>query len=194
MDMPDAQSLSMSKFVRKVLEGDDHERLVCPSCGHIVYENPNVVVGSLVVEGDRVLLCKRAIAPRRGYWTLPAGYQEMGETLEEGACREVLEEAQARISLDGILAIYSISQIGQVQILFRGHFDGPPSFAAGPESEAVALFAWDEIPWDSIAFPSIEWALHAWHRFGPGPLGRPHTNPPNDPRGTAILPAEAPEP
>jgi ADP-ribose pyrophosphatase YjhB (NUDIX family) len=188
--MPEAQYFGMSQFVRQIPDGDNRERLVCSLCGHIAYENPNVVVGSVVVEAGRVLLCRRAIAPRRGYWTLPAGYQEMGETLEEGACREALEEAQAHIMLDGVLAIYSISRIGQVQVIFRGRFYGPPAFATGPESEAVGLFGWDEIPWDTIAFPSIQWALHAWHQAGPGPLGRPATNPFDDPRGIARLPAD----
>jgi ADP-ribose pyrophosphatase YjhB (NUDIX family) len=158
---------------------------------HIVYENPNIVAGSVVVESGRVLLCRRAIAPRRGYWTLPAGFMEMGETVEEGARREALEEAQAHVVLDGVLAIYSISRIGQVQVIFRARFDGPPTFAAGPESEAVAMFAWDDIPWDAIAFPTVQWSLHAWHAAGPGRLGAPATNPPEDPRGTKRLPADA---
>jgi len=181
----------MSQFVRQVPDGDNRERLVCPSCGHIDYENPKVVVGSVVVESGRVLLCRRAIEPRRGFWTLPAGYLEMGETIEDGARREALEEAGARIVLDGVLAIYSISRIGQVQVIFRGCFDGAPAFIAGPESEAVGLFGWDEIPWGAIAFPSVCWSLHAWRDAGDGRLGAPAGNPPEDPRGTASLPAEA---
>ncbi len=189
--MPAAQCVGMSQFVRQVPDGDNRERLVCQSCGHIDYENPKIVVGSVVVESGRVLLCRRAIEPRRGYWTLPAGYLEMGETVEEGARREALEEAQARIALDGVLAIYSISRIGQVQVIFRGRFDGPPVFAAGPESEDVGLFAWDDIPWNDIAFPSVRWALHTWRAVGAGRLGAPAINPPEDPRGTAGLPADA---
>jgi ADP-ribose pyrophosphatase YjhB (NUDIX family) len=180
----------MPQFVRQVPEGDNRERLVCPSCGHIAYENPNIVVGSVVVEAGRVLLCRRAIEPRRGYWTLPAGFLEMGETVEEGARREAQEEAQAHIALDGVLAIYSISRIGQVQLIFRARFDGPPAFAAGPESEAVALFAWDDIPWDAIAFPTVRWSLRAWHVAGAGRLGPPAGNPPEDPRGTTRWPAD----
>ena len=181
----------MSQFVRQVPDGDNRERLVCPTCSYIAYENPKLVAGSVVVESGRVLLCRRAIEPRRGYWTLPAGYLEMGETIEEGARREALEEALARIVLDGVLAIYSISRIGQVQVIFRARFDGPPSFAAGPESEAVGLFAWDEIPWDAIAFPSVHWSLHAWRAVGAGRLGAPAGTPPEDPRGDAVLPADA---
>ena len=181
----------MSHFVRQVPDGDNRERLVCPVCGHIDYENPKIVTGTVVVESGCVLLCRRAILPRRGYWTLPAGFLEMGETIEEGARREALEEAQARITLDGVLAIYSISRIGQVQIIFRGGFDGPPSFAAGPESEAVGLFAWDDIPWNAIAFPSVRWSLEAWRAVDAGRLGAPATNPPEHPRGISSLPADA---
>jgi ADP-ribose pyrophosphatase YjhB (NUDIX family) len=181
----------VSQFIRQIPEGDNRDRLVCARCGYIAYENPNVVVGSVVVEAGRVLLCRRAIAPRRGFWTLPAGFLEMGETVEEGARREALEEACAHIILDGVMAIYTISHIGQVLVIFRARFEGPPSFAAGPESEAVALFAWDDIPWDAIAFPTVRWALEAWHTAGPGRLGPPAGNPPEDPRGTTRLPADA---
>ncbi|HEY0420169.1 MAG TPA: NUDIX hydrolase, partial [Acetobacteraceae bacterium] len=99
----------MPDFVRQVPEGDNRERLICPDCGHIAYENPKIVVGSVVAHGGSVLLCRRAIEPRRGYWTLPAGYMELGETVHEGARREAREEAEAEIALDGILAVYSIS-------------------------------------------------------------------------------------
>jgi ADP-ribose pyrophosphatase YjhB (NUDIX family) len=173
-----------------VPDGDTHERLVCPSCGHIAYENPKIVVGSVVADSGLVLLCRRAIEPRRGFWTLPAGYLEMDETVEEGARREALEEAEARIVIDGVLAIYSISRIGQVQVIFRATFAGPPHVAAGPESEEVRMFAWHDIPWDTIAFPSVRWSLHAWRAAGDGPLGAPATNPPEDRRGAARLPAD----
>jgi ADP-ribose pyrophosphatase YjhB (NUDIX family) len=177
----------MPEFVRHIPDGDNRERLMCPDCGYISYENPKVVVGSVVVAEDRVLLCRRAIQPRHGFWTLPAGYLELGETAEEGAAREAFEEAGARILFDGILGIFSISRIGQMQLIFRARFDGQPQFAAGTESLEVDLFAWNTIPWEQIAFPSVHWALHAWHRHGDGPLGPPATNPPDDPRGTGRL-------
>lgn len=176
----------MSGFVRRIPEGDHHERMVCADCGHIAYENPKVIVGAVVVAGDHVLLCRRAIEPRRGFWTLPAGYLELGETLEEGAIRETWEEALARIELDGVLGIFSISRIGQVHVMFRARFStmaSSPLFAAGAESLEVAQFAWNAIPWDRIAFPSTRWALDAWHRSGAGPLGVPAGNPPEDLRG-----------
>ena len=187
----------MPDFVRCIPEGDDRERLVCPDCGHIAYENPKIVVGSVVSWGGNLLLCRRAIEPRRGFWTLPAGYLELGETVEEGAMREAWEEARARIELEGILGIYSISRIGQVQILFRARFtDDPsttaPSFAAGPESLEVGLFPWEGIPWQEIAFPTVRWALEAWRAAGDAPLGQPHGNAPEDPRGVRRIEARAP--
>jgi ADP-ribose pyrophosphatase YjhB (NUDIX family) len=176
----------MSGFVHRIPEGDDRERLVCVDCGHIAYENPKVVVGSVVVAPDgSILMCRRAIEPRRGYWTLPAGYMELGETLEEGAAREAMEEAEAEIALDGIVGVFSVARIGQVQVIFRGRFLNPaaPHFAAGPESQEVALFPWDRIPWDDIAFPTVRWALEAWHDRRTGVLGAPAGNPADDPRG-----------
>ena len=101
----------MSRLVRRIPEGDNRERLVCPDCDFIAYENPKIVVGSVVAESDRILLCRRAIDPRSGFWTIPAGYMEMGETVTEGAQREAWEEARARIAIDGVLAVYSIARL-----------------------------------------------------------------------------------
>ncbi|MCX8133963.1 MAG: NUDIX hydrolase [Roseococcus sp.] len=171
-----------TRFQRRIPAGEDRERLVCGECGFIAYENPKVVVGAVVGEGGRVLLCRRAIEPRRGFWTLPAGYLEMGETVEEGAAREAWEEARAKLALEGILGVYSIARIGQVQVIFRARL-AEPGFAPGPESLEVRLFEWGEIPWNEIAFPSVRWALTAWRE------GREAAavNPPEDARGTAGL-------
>jgi ADP-ribose pyrophosphatase YjhB (NUDIX family) len=172
----------MPDFVKQIPDGDNRERLVCLECGHVDYQNPKVVVGSVVAHGGRVLLCRRAIEPRRGFWTLPAGYLELGETIEQGAKREAQEEAEAAILLDGVLALFSVSRIGQVQVMFRARFADPPSsggpiFAAGPESLEVGLFAWEDIPWPEIAFPTVRWALEAWRANPAGPLGAPAGNP-----------------
>lgn len=175
----------MPEFIRQIPEGDTRERTICARCGHVFYENPKVVVGTVVVADGRVLLCRRDIEPRRGLWTLPGGFLELGETVEEGACREAFEEAEARIALDGILALYSVAGIGQVLVMFRGRFAGVPHFAAGSETAEAALFAPSEIPWNEIAFPTTTWALRDWLAGGGGPLGVPATNPPEDPRGTA---------
>lgn len=167
----------MPDFVKQIPEGDDRERLICADCGHIDYQNPKIVVGSVVSHEGRILLCRRAIEPRRGFWTLPAGYMELGETVQQGAMREAWEEAEARIALDGVLALYSISRIGQVQVIFRARFEAAPVFAAGPESLEVALFSWDDIPWDELAFPTVRWSLEAWRANPDGPLGAPVGNP-----------------
>jgi ADP-ribose pyrophosphatase YjhB (NUDIX family) len=156
---------------RRVPPGDDRERHVCPACGTVHYQNPRVVVGSVCTLGERLLLCRRAIAPRRGFWTIPAGYLELGETAENGAVREAWEEARARIELEGLLAVYSVERIGQVQLLYRArllHED----VAAGPESLEVRLIGWGEIPWEELAFPTVRWILdHAGSlRGSQGPL------------------------
>jgi ADP-ribose pyrophosphatase YjhB (NUDIX family) len=145
--------------VRTVPEGDDRERLVCPDCGFIQYDNPRIVVGSVVTWEEQFLLCRREIEPRRGYWTIPAGYLELNETIMEGAAREAFEEARAEIEIERLLAVYNIPRISQVQMFFRARLPAP-EFEAGPESQEVALFAWDEIPWDELAFPSVHWALN----------------------------------
>ena len=173
----------MARFTNRIPDDDTRERSVCEDCGYIAYENPKVIVGSVVVHDRQVLLCRRAIEPRRGYWTLPAGYLELQETVEAGAQREAMEEAAARITLDGILAVFSISRIGQVQVIFRARFDGDPTFSAGVESLDVRLFDWASIPWDELAFPSVHWSLQAWRALGDGPLGAPAGNPPDDPQG-----------
>lgn len=184
--MSDAQP-GPSQFSRRIPEGEDRERLVCNDCGHIAYENPKIVVGAVVAdEAGRVLLCRRAIEPRCGFWTIPAGYMELGETVAEGAAREAWEEARARLEIEGLLAVYSIARISQVQMIFRARL-AEPGFAPGPESLEVRLFAWEEIPWGEIAFPSVHWALARWRETRGAPLGPPATNPPADPRGTTPI-------
>jgi ADP-ribose pyrophosphatase YjhB (NUDIX family) len=179
----------MPEFLRQIPEGDTRERLVCATCGHIDYQNPKIVVGAVVSHAGRVLLCRRAIEPRRGFWTLPAGYLELGETAEEGARREAMEEAEADISLDGLLAVYSISRIGQVQLIYRARFANAekPHFAAGPESLEVRLFDWAEIPRDNLAFPSVHWSLATWRKGADRPLAAPEGNPATDLQGKTPL-------
>jgi ADP-ribose pyrophosphatase YjhB (NUDIX family) len=151
-------SESQAPFSRRIPAGDDRERLVCDSCGFISYENPKIVVGAVAHLGPRILLCRRAIEPRKGYWTLPAGYLELGESPETGAHREAWEEARAEFAIEQLLGVYSITRISQVQLIYRARLLSP-EVAAGPESAEVGLFLWDEIPWEDIAFPSVHWAL-----------------------------------
>lgn len=148
--------------IRAIPAGDNRARLTCPECGFIAYENPKVVVGSVAAHSGRVLLCRRAIMPRAGFWTLPAGFLEMGETAEQGALREAMEEARASLALEGILGVYSIARIGQIQVIFRARLLDPAAIGPTEESREVALFAWDEIPWRDLAFPSVHWALGHW--------------------------------
>jgi ADP-ribose pyrophosphatase YjhB (NUDIX family) len=154
----------------KVPAGDDRERFVCPACGTVHYVNPKIVVGSVCTLGERLLLCRRAIEPRRGFWTIPAGYLELGESAEAGALREAWEEARARIELEGLLAVYSVERIGQVQLLYKARLLDE-GVAAGPESLEVRLLGWDEIPWEELAFPTVRWILELAHglrgRAGP---------------------------
>lgn len=155
--------------------GEDRPRQVCGQCGFIHYVNPKIVVGSVVTHEGRFLLCRRAIEPRLGYWTLPAGFLEEGETVEDGARREAQEEACADIAIEGLLAVYSIPRISQVQLMFRARLNDP-AIAAGPESLEVGLFDWADIPWGELAFPSVRWALEHFraHLAGsPGPYSNP---------------------
>jgi ADP-ribose pyrophosphatase YjhB (NUDIX family) len=163
-------------FVRRVPDGDTMERDVCGRCGHISYANPKIVVGSVVVHDNRILLCRRAIEPRKNYWTLPAGYLEEHETPEAGARREALEEACADISLDLLLAVYSIPRISQVQLMYRASL-AAPNYAAGAESLEVRLFDWDDIPWTEIAFPSARWALEHYRQSRHETVFAPFGNP-----------------
>lgn len=164
--------------VRMVPQGEDRERLVCPDCSYIAYENPKIVVGAVVTDAEgRFLLCRRAIQPRRGFWTLPAGYMELAETTEQGAAREALEEAGAHIAIDALLAVYNIPRISQVQMIYRATL-ADPAIAAGPESLEVGMFAWGQIPWDDLAFPSVVWALHEWRDRAGQAAFAPGTNPP----------------
>ncbi len=165
--------------VRTVPDGDTHERLVCPDCGFISYDNPKIVVGSVVTWDGRFLLCRRAIQPRKGFWTLPAGYMELHETSQAGAAREAWEEARAKIEIDALLAVYNIPRLSQVQLIYRARL-AAPDFAAGPESVEVDLFAWDDIPWHDLAFPSVRWALDHHRRVRDEKSFSPFANPPGE--------------
>jgi ADP-ribose pyrophosphatase YjhB (NUDIX family) len=174
--MAPAEKSSGPKFVRRVPDGDEIARRVCEACGFIDYENPKIVVGSVCYWQDKLLLCRRAIDPRKGYWTLPAGYLELNETAEAGARREAWEEARAEIEIEQLLGIYSIARISQVQLIFRARLLSP-QVAPGPETRELELFAWDAMPWAEVAFPSVLWALEHY-RQSRGQSGfAPFTNP-----------------
>lgn len=144
--------------------------MVCRSCGWVHYENPRVVVSALATWEDRILLCRRAIDPRVGHWTVPGGFMEIGESTEEGARRETLEETGVPVEIDDLLAVYSLSHIGQVHLIYRARVI-EPTIDPGPESLEAALFTRDELPWDDLAFPTNEWALrHFLEAEGSAPI------------------------
>ncbi len=154
---------------RKVTRAGERERLVCSRCDLVVYDNPKIVVGSVIAHGDNLLLCQRAIQPAAGLWTVPAGYLEIGEDLEQGARREAFEEAGMEIETEGLLAIYSGAEEKHVQIFFRAR----PVFRShvpGAETLALRFFHWEEIPWSSLAFPAVDAVLKIWHRTRDHPL------------------------
>ena len=138
----------------QIPEDDDRERHVCQNCGAIHYVNPKVIVGCLPTVGDQILLCKRAIEPRYGKWTLPAGFMENGETSAAGAARETWEEAAAKaINLD-LYRIFDVPHISQVYLFYRCQIENDV-FGVGPESLESALFSQEDIPWDELAFPVV---------------------------------------
>ncbi len=154
----------------KVPAGDNRERAVCGSCQQVHYENPLNVVGTVPIAPDgRVLLCRRAIEPRKGYWTLPAGFMEQGETVSEGALRETLEEAGARVQLLGLMSVLNVVHVGQVHLFFRAKLLDL-DFAPGEESLEVALFDWTQVPWDELAFRTVRATLDHQRLGTPGLL------------------------
>ncbi len=175
-------------FEHRVPEDDDRERRVCNTCGFIDYQNPRIVAGSVVVRDRKILLCRRAIEPRKGYWTLPAGYMELGESIEEAAMREAREEACATIEIDRVLGMYTVHRIGQVQIMFRAELVS--DIRPGPESLEVGLFDWKDIPWSELAFPTVVWALTHYAESRGSDSFAPYGNP----AGTEAITRQPPVP
>jgi ADP-ribose pyrophosphatase YjhB (NUDIX family) len=142
----------------RVPADDNRERAVCTACGEIHYENPLNVVGTVPVYGERVLLCRRAIEPRHGFWTLPAGFMELGETVAEGARRETDEEAGAQVELEGLFSVLNVVRVGQVHLFYRARMLSE-HLAPGPETLEARLFREDEVPWDELAFRTVRRTL-----------------------------------
>ena len=170
---------SPSRFTLKVPDGDTQPRLVCDACGFIDYVNPRVVVGAVCSWRDSVLLCRRAIPPGRGYWTIPAGYLEERETTAEGAVRETLEEAHADIEIRALLAVYNIRRISLVQLIYAAALRSA-EVRAGQETLEARLFDWGQIPWSELAFPSVGWALGHAREVREKRVFAPFTNPPGE--------------
>jgi len=150
---------------------DNRERAICTVCGTIHYENPLNVVGTVPAWNDKVLLCRRNIEPRHGFWTLPAGFMELGETTAEGAVRETEEEAGARVDLQGLFTLLNVVRVGQVHLFYRASLRDT-DFAPGPETIETRLFREDEIPWEDLAFRTVrETLLRYFEDFRRGQFG-----------------------
>jgi len=160
----------------EVPEGDNRSRFVCTACGAIHYENPKIVAGCVPEHAGRILLCRRAIEPRKGFWTVPAGFMEIGETMAEAAIRETWEEALARVEIGELFAVVDVLQAAQVHVFFRGRIPSG-EFGVGVESLESRLFQVADIPWEELAFPSIRIALESWLDGRPGDAVRLGTAP-----------------
>ena len=145
----------------RVPEGDHLPRHVCTSCGTVHYQNPKIVAGCVPEHEGRILLCRRAIEPRLGYWTIPAGFMENGETTQDAARRESMEEAQADVEIGSLLAVVHVLHADQVHVMFRARLPRP-EFGVSPESLEVRLCEESEIPWSDIAFRSVDFALRRY--------------------------------
>lgn len=146
---------------QQIPEGDNRLRIVCQQCETIHYQNPKLVVGCLPVWNDQILLCRRAIEPRKGYWNLPAGYMENGETVEQAAVRETLEETGAEVSLLRLHTVYNLPTVNQVYLFFLANVESH-NFDGGTESLEVKLFHPDEIPYQEMAFVSSTFAIRQY--------------------------------
>lgn len=157
-----------ARVSRLIPPGDTHERFVCAACQAIHYLNPKIVAGCIPEWRDKILLCRRAIEPRLGLWTLPAGFMELHETTAQAAAREALEEANASVEIGELYTLYNLPHISQVYLLYRGLLRNL-DYAPGLESLEVQLFSENEIPWEQIAFPAVTHALQ--HLFADRRLG-----------------------
>lgn len=155
-------SVCASPVELRIPEGDNLPRFVCDQCNTIHYQNPNIVAGCIPEWDGKLLLCRRAIEPRHGFWTLPAGYMENNETTIEAARRETVEEAGANVEVSDLFAVINLPHINQVYMMFRARLH-KPEYSAGTESLEVKLFEEDEIPWDELAFPVIEQTLKRYY-------------------------------
>ena len=148
---------------QKIPDGDHLPRYVCTACATIHYENPRIIAGCVIEVDAKILMCKRAIEPRYGYWTVPAGFMENGESVQHAAAREAMEEALAHVQIGSLLAIVNVIRAHQVHIMFRARLQPDrPDFGIGPESLETQLYDEAEIPWPQVAFLSVEFALRRY--------------------------------
>ena len=153
-------------IVKEIPEGDTHERSVCNNCNTVLYDNPKIVAGILPVFEDKILICKRSIEPRKDYWTIPSGFMELNETLKEAALREAKEEAGIEPEIDHLHTIYDLPHIGQIYFLFKAVCESP-NHTPGIETIESKWVTYNDIPWDDLAFTSVEFGLKRFHDEGP---------------------------
>lgn len=149
------------KLTEKLLPTEDRARLVCDRCGHIFYQNPKLVAGTIPIQDGKAIMLRRAIEPRRGFWTFPGGFVEMGETVEKAALRETKEETNLEVKITSLLNVYSRPSAGIVLVVYLASIVRGLSLP-GREALEIATFSPAEIPWDSLAFETTEWALRDW--------------------------------
>lgn len=157
-----------AKVEQKIPPGESLVRAVCVLCQTIHYQNPKIVAGCIPEWENQILLCRRAIEPRLGFWTFPAGFMELGESMENAAARETLEEAKAVVEISSVFALYTLRKVDQVYVVFRGQL-GSMEFGVGDESSEVELVSLENIPWEQLAFPVIREILTRYtedHRNG----------------------------
>ncbi len=147
-----------SELIYKIPNDDNRHRYICKDCDTVHYQNPKIVAGCIPVWEEQILLCKRAIEPRFGYWTLPAGFMELGETSLEAGMRETLEEANARVEVQDLFAVFNLLHVDQVYLMFRSRLIDL-EYSPGAESQAVLLFKEEDIPWDELAFTTVRETL-----------------------------------
>ncbi len=155
-----------SNIITEIPDGDTHERSVCGVCHTVLYENPKIVTGILPVYKDKILICRRNIEPRKNFWTIPSGFMELNETLKEAALREAKEEAGITPEIDHLHTVYDLPHIGQVYFLFIANCDSP-NHSPGIETIESKWVTYNDIPWEELAFTSVEFALKRFHEPGP---------------------------
>lgn len=160
----------------EIPKGDNRLRAVCETCNFINYINPKIVVGAVIEYKKKILLCRRAINPQKGLWTIPAGYLEEKETAEEGALREIKEEAGVEPVIQGLLGIYSLKHISQIQLIYKAYLLDS-KLDPGEETIEAEFFQWEDIPWTKLAFPSVHWALNHFQEVGDKKKFSAKTNP-----------------
>ena len=150
-----------ARVARRIPDGDHLARDVCDACGQVHYDNPKLIAGCVPEHDGRILLCRRAIEPRLGFWTIPAGFMEIGETLAEAAARECREEALAHVEIEDLCAIVHVLQSAQVHVMFRARL-ADPTYGVGAESLETRLYLEEAVPWHELAFPSVRFTLERW--------------------------------